>query len=144
MTMATEKDNTTADIFEKDLSGAMVSPLEPGYDRLIGAIFDTMKTAYELNEGYHTPDEVRSYLSRITGREIDRHFCKRHGESAVREGRGYAVYGFFYGRVGKAHDESFWFAPLPGIYLYLYRQRLDSDECARIYPCQHLSKKFTR
>lgn len=29
----------------------MVSPLEPGYDRLIGAIFDTMKTAYELNEG---------------------------------------------------------------------------------------------
>lgn len=31
--------------------GAMVSPLEPGYDRLIGAIFDTMKTAYELNEG---------------------------------------------------------------------------------------------
>lgn len=71
MTMATEKENTTADIFEKDLSGAMVSPLEPGYDRLIGAIFDTMKTAYELNEGYHTPDEVRSYLSRITGREVD-------------------------------------------------------------------------
>ena len=51
MTMATEKENTTTDIFEKDLSGAMVSPLEPGYDRLIGAIFDTMKTAYELNEG---------------------------------------------------------------------------------------------
>ena len=51
MTMATEKDNTPTDIFEKDLSGAMVSPLEPGYDRLIGAIFDTMKTAYELNEG---------------------------------------------------------------------------------------------
>lgn len=71
MTMATEKDNTPTDIFEKDLSGAMVSPLEPGYDRLIGAIFDTMKTAYELNDGYHTPDEVRSYLSRITGREID-------------------------------------------------------------------------
>lgn len=44
------------DIFKKDLSGAMVSPDEPGYDKLIGAIFDTMKTAYELNQGYHTPE----------------------------------------------------------------------------------------
>ena len=59
------------DIFKKDLSGAMVSPDEPGYDQLIGAIFDTMKLAYELNDGYHTPDEVRDYLSRITGQEID-------------------------------------------------------------------------
>lgn len=33
------------DIFEKDLSGAMVSPEESGYEELIGAIFDTMKTA---------------------------------------------------------------------------------------------------
>ena len=47
------------DIFKKDLSGAMVSPDEPGHDQLINSIFDTMKLAYELNEGYHTPDEVR-------------------------------------------------------------------------------------
>lgn len=59
------------DIFEKDLSGAMVSPDEPGYDKLISAIFESMKLAYELNDGYHTPDEVRDYLSRITGRPID-------------------------------------------------------------------------
>lgn len=32
-------------IFEKDLSGAMVSPEEPGYDQLISTIFDTMATA---------------------------------------------------------------------------------------------------
>lgn len=37
------------DIFEKDLSGAMVSPEEPGYEELIGTIFDTMKTAAEMN-----------------------------------------------------------------------------------------------
>lgn len=37
------------DIFEKDLSGAMVSPDEPGYDKLISAIFDTMATAAEMN-----------------------------------------------------------------------------------------------
>lgn len=59
------------DIFQKDLSGEMVSPNEPGYDKLINTIWDTMKLAAELNIGWHTPDEVRDYLSRITGREID-------------------------------------------------------------------------
>ena len=38
---------TNMDIFEKDLSGAMVSPDEPGYDQLISTIFDTMATAAE-------------------------------------------------------------------------------------------------
>ena len=37
------------DIFEKDLSGAMVSPDDIGYDQLISTIFDTMKTAAEMN-----------------------------------------------------------------------------------------------
>ena len=50
------------DIFQKDLSGEMVSPEEPGYDKLINAIWDTMKLANELNTGYRTPDEVRDYL----------------------------------------------------------------------------------
>ena len=59
------------DIFKKDLSGEMVSPNEPGYDRLINAIWDTMKLANELNAGYHSPEEVRDYLSRITGRPVD-------------------------------------------------------------------------
>ena len=57
-------------IFERDLAGEMVSPNDPGYDELINSIWDTMKLAAELNDGYHTPGEVRSYLSRITGREI--------------------------------------------------------------------------
>lgn len=59
------------DIFKKDLSGEMVSPNESGYDKLINVIWDTMKLANELNTGWHTPEEVRDYLSRITGREID-------------------------------------------------------------------------
>lgn len=33
--------------------------MDPGYDELINSIWDTMKTAVELNDGYHTPDEVR-------------------------------------------------------------------------------------
>ena len=60
------------DIFEKDLSGAMVSPDEPGYDQLISTIFDTMKTAAEMNaKGWLSQEEVHDYLHRITGREID-------------------------------------------------------------------------
>ena len=60
------------DIFEKDLSGAMVSPDEPGYDQLISTIFDTMATAAEMNaKGWLSPEEVHDYLHRITGREID-------------------------------------------------------------------------
>lgn len=69
--METGKDIMKNDIFEKDLAGEMVSPKDPGYDELINSIWDTMKLAAELNDGYHTPDEVRNYLSRITGREID-------------------------------------------------------------------------
>ncbi len=59
------------DIFEKDLSGEMVSPNEPGYETLITAIFDTMKTATEMNTGYRTPDEVHTYMERILGKPVD-------------------------------------------------------------------------
>lgn len=58
-------------IFERDLAGETVSPNDPEYDELINSIWDTMKLAAELNDGYHTPEEVRNYLSRITGREVD-------------------------------------------------------------------------
>ena len=59
------------DIFAKDLSGEMVSPNEPGYDELITDIFDTMKTATEMNTGYHTPEVVHEYMGRILGKELD-------------------------------------------------------------------------
>lgn len=59
------------DIFERDLNGEMVSLSDPGYDRLINAIWDTMKTADELNGGHHTPDEVRRILGKIIGQEVD-------------------------------------------------------------------------
>lgn len=64
-------DDSMKNIFERDLAGETVSPDDPGYDELINSIWDTIKLAAELNDGWHTPDEVRSYLSRITGREID-------------------------------------------------------------------------
>lgn len=66
-----ETTNKMNSIFAKDLAGEMVSPNDPGYEELINSIWDTMKLAAELNDGYHTPEEVRNYLSRITGSEID-------------------------------------------------------------------------
>ena len=59
------------DIFERDLNGEMVSPSDPGYDELINSIWDTMKVATELNDGYHTPDEVRRMLGEIIGQKVD-------------------------------------------------------------------------
>ena len=58
------------DIFEKDLSGAMVSPSEPGYDALIAEIFDTIETATELNTGYKSPEEVHRYMDKILGKPL--------------------------------------------------------------------------
>lgn len=60
------------EIFERDLNGEMVSPSDPGYDELINTIWDTMKTATELNTGYHTQDEVRRLLGEIIGQEVDK------------------------------------------------------------------------
>ena len=59
------------DIFEKDLSGEMVSPVEPGYEALIADIFDTMGIAAEMNCGYKTQDEVHGYMRRILGKPLD-------------------------------------------------------------------------
>lgn len=59
------------EIFARDLNGEIVSPSDQGYDELINSIWDTMKTAAELNNGYHTPEEVRRILGEIIGQEVD-------------------------------------------------------------------------
>lgn len=59
------------DIFEKDLRGEMVSPRDAGYEELITDIFATMRTATEMNTGYHTPKEVHDYMRCILGKPLD-------------------------------------------------------------------------
>lgn len=59
------------EIFERDLNGEMVSPNDQGYDELIADIFDTMKTATEMNIGYKTPAEVHEYMKRMLGKPLD-------------------------------------------------------------------------
>ena len=62
-------------IFEKDLSGEMVSPNEPGYNALIEDIFATIKVATEMNTGYRTPEEVHGYMDKILGKPLEESIC---------------------------------------------------------------------
>lgn len=59
------------EIFDRDVRGEMVSPNDPGYDLLISDIFDTMKTATEMNTGYRTPEEVHEFMGRILDKPLD-------------------------------------------------------------------------
>lgn len=59
------------DIFSKDLSGAMVSPDEPGYDALIDDIFSTMETAQELaTVGIRDRKRIHYLMGKILGKEL--------------------------------------------------------------------------
>lgn len=57
-------------IFERDRNGEMVSPHDEGYNDLITDIFDTMKTATEMNTGYRTQEEIHDYMSSILGKPL--------------------------------------------------------------------------
>lgn len=60
------------DIFEKDLSGEMVSPDDPGYEALINEIFDTMETAQELaTVSVRDQKRVHELMEKITGKPLD-------------------------------------------------------------------------
>lgn len=58
------------DIYARDLRGDMVSPHDAGYEELIADIFATMRTATEMNTGWHTPEEVHEYMERIIGKQL--------------------------------------------------------------------------
>ncbi|MDE6786142.1 MAG: sugar O-acetyltransferase [Muribaculaceae bacterium] len=60
------------DIFEKDRSGEMVSPNEPGYELLIDDIFQTMETAQELaNVSIRDQKRVHELMAEILGKPLD-------------------------------------------------------------------------
>ena len=65
------KQKIMKNIFEKDLSGEMVSPDEPGYEALISDIFATIETATKMNTGYRTPEEMHEYMVRILGKPLE-------------------------------------------------------------------------
>lgn len=59
------------DIFEKDLSGELVSPNEPGYEQLIDDIFTTMETAQELaTVSVRNQKKVHELMGKILGKNL--------------------------------------------------------------------------
>lgn len=52
-------------------AGELILESDPGYPQLSAAFEKGMRIVRELNGKYHTPDEIRILLSRLTGQEVD-------------------------------------------------------------------------
>ncbi len=61
-------------IFERDLSGEVISLQDPEYDLLLSAIMQAQQILAELNHGYHEPAEIRRLFAKLTGGEVDSSF----------------------------------------------------------------------
>jgi acetyltransferase-like isoleucine patch superfamily enzyme len=62
------------DIFERDLSGEVISLSDPEYYKIGETISEAQKIIAELNSGHHDRAEVRMLFSRLTGVQIDETF----------------------------------------------------------------------
>ena len=72
-------------IFEKDLSGEMVSPDEPGYEALISDIFATIETATKimLDAPYSRPDKSAFDIDWIGVKASQFSFSRLHNADPV-------------------------------------------------------------
>lgn len=59
------------DIFERMRNGELILESDPEYPVLYEALLRGMRITGKLNASYHTPEEVRSIISELTGQEID-------------------------------------------------------------------------
>lgn len=62
------------DIFERDLAGEVISAQDPEFYKINAVIEQTQKLLAELNNSYHTKEEIRDIFSRLTGRQVDESF----------------------------------------------------------------------
>lgn len=62
------------DIFERDLAGEVISVQDPEFYKINAVIEQTQKLLAELNNSYHTKEEIRDIFSRLTGRQVDESF----------------------------------------------------------------------
>lgn len=72
--METEMNNSIKSIFERDISGEMISLQDPEYDMLLSTIMRAQQTLAELNHGHHEPAEIRRLFAKLTGVEVDSNF----------------------------------------------------------------------
>lgn len=62
------------DIFVRDLAGEVISVQDPEFYKINAVIEQTQKLLAELNNSYHTKEEIRDIFSRLTGRQVDESF----------------------------------------------------------------------
>ena len=60
-----------ANIFERMRAGELILENDPDYPLLQAAFDRGMRIVNELNGSFHTPEEIREILSRLTGKPID-------------------------------------------------------------------------
>ena len=58
-------------IFEKDLAGIPLDSRDPEVAPIIETIKATQRLVAQLNSGVYSEEEVRDFLSQITGRKVD-------------------------------------------------------------------------
>lgn len=58
-------------VFEKDLAGMPLDGRDPEVAPIIEVIKQTQRIVARLNSGVYSEEEVRDFLSQITGREVD-------------------------------------------------------------------------
>lgn len=64
-----------ADIFERDRNGFPVSTHEPEFQKIKEVQTISRKLLAEMNLAYHSDDENRALLEKITGHSIDKDVC---------------------------------------------------------------------
>ena len=62
------------DIFARDLAGAEISIEDPEFYKIGRVIDGAQKILAELNQSYHTKEEIQGIFSRLTGRTVDKSF----------------------------------------------------------------------
>jgi hypothetical protein len=61
----------TADIFQRELAGEVISLNDPEYPKIAALITEAQRVIAEMNTGYRDLAQVRALFSRLTGTEVD-------------------------------------------------------------------------
>ncbi|WP_424245849.1 acetyltransferase-like isoleucine patch superfamily enzyme [Elusimicrobium posterum] len=60
------------DIFERDRNGEQIFNADPDHHKIVEVILNAQKIIAELNNTYHSPEEIRKLISSLTGIEVDK------------------------------------------------------------------------
>ena len=67
----------TKDIFERERAGETISLADPEYSKIEAILAEARRIIAELNTGYHDPETVRRFFSKLTGVAVDPSFQLR-------------------------------------------------------------------